>query len=164
MKRICLALILALLMVPLGSSPAGASKPVREPSPDFEFQFAAGEVCDFAIQGTTLVNRGYTTTFFDKSGNPVRQIITGTLIVEVINLDTGTSVVRNVSGPGTLTFGPDGTVTLEANGSWMLVDAPGGPSLAYINTGRIVFEITPDGQVNVLAQQGVQEDLCAVLG
>jgi hypothetical protein len=164
MRRIFIAFSSALFILAVGASPAAATKPVREPTPDFEFEFAAGEVCSFAIEGTTLVNRGYTTTFFDPNGNPVMQIISGTLIVQVTNLDTGTSVVRNISGPGTITFAPDGGFTLEANGAWLFVTLPGGPSLAYINKGRIVFEFTPDGQINVLMQQGIQEDLCATLG
>ena len=163
MKR-AIALLPVLVLFLLGTaSPARAARPTREPAPDFDFQFAAGDACPFAIGGTTTENNEYITTFFDHDGNITKQISSGLFVEQMTNLDTGASITRNISGPGVYTFAEDGTVTLYASGTWLFVTVPGGPSPVYINSGREVDEISPQGEITVLKQVGTQEDVCATL-
>ena len=97
-----------------------------------------------------------------QGGNASRDLLCQ-IRVKKRNLDTGASITRNISGPGVYTFAEDGTVTLYASGTWLFVTVPGGPSPGYINSGREVDEISPQGEITVLKQVGTQEDVCATL-
>ena len=89
--------LLAAVVVALGVSlaaatPAAADKPVTEPAPFGEF---TGQFCDdFAVRVRDTTNRGILKVF--SSG---ASMVTGTLKVEVTNLETGKSIAVNVSGP-----------------------------------------------------------------
>src|SRR5204862_3856821 len=138
MKR-AIAVLPVLVLFLLGTaSPARADRPTREPATDFNFQFAAGDACPFAIEGTTTENNEYVTTYYDHDGNVTKQISSGLFVEQITNLDTGEANIRNISGPGVYTFAEDGTVTLDASGTWLFVTVPGGPSPVYINSGREV--------------------------
>ena len=63
------------------------------------------------------MNKEVLTTFYDKDGNVIRQHIAGTLKVRLTNVATDKSVDLNISGPGTYTFPPDGSVDLVGTGS-----------------------------------------------
>ena len=163
MKR-AFALLPVLVLFLLGTaSPARADRPTRVPATDFSFQFAGGDACPFAIEGTTTENNEYVTTYYDHDGNITKQISSGLFVEQITNVDTGESITRNISGPGVYTFAEDGTVTLDASGTWLFVTVPGGPSPVYINSGREVDEISPEGEITVLKQVGTQEDVCATL-
>jgi hypothetical protein len=162
MKRGFFALVLALgLLVLLSPGTASAGAPVREflPAPDFTFE----GICPFPVGVHTISNNEYTITFVDDQGNPTRQVIQGLLISQLTNLNTGVSVVRNISGPGVFTFSDS---TLNASGNWALAFfpgdlGPGSPGRLFINSGKIVVRFGEPDQI--LSQSGTQEDLCTTL-
>lgn len=101
MRRAVLSLIAATVLVLFAVAPAAAhGKPSREfsPLPD-ELLIPSGESCDFEVSLTFPANKEYLLTFFDASGDPIRETITGKLVVTVTNTETGESVVVNASGP-----------------------------------------------------------------
>jgi hypothetical protein len=87
-------------------------------------------------------------------------------VVELRNVESGASVVANISGPGTITFTDDAEVW-ETVGPWLWLFFPGDlgagePGMALLTTGRFVVEFGPEG-VAILEQAGRQVDLCALL-
>jgi hypothetical protein len=123
--------------------------------------------CTFPVLIHVVTNNQYMIVFDD------RTITQGRAVLELTNEDTRTSVIRNVSGPGTIT---DADGILAARGPWFFAFAPGElvdefgnePSvLMFINHGTFVLRIgDPERGVphQIVSQTGVQEDLCATLG
>ncbi len=157
--------LLALLLTP---SIALADKPTREALPTgAPLAFAAGEVCAFPVLIEVVGNKEKALTFTDDSGNPVRQIITGTLRVRVTNEASGEALVVNVSGPVFLTFTEGGLATVTLGGRALLflragIDAP--PAGVFLTSGRVVLAIGPEGEVTeIVSRTGRIQDLCAAL-
>jgi hypothetical protein len=79
---------------------------------------------------------------------------------------SGKSIVVNISGPGTLVFHTDGSISEHLSGSWLLAffpgDIPAGPQL-YVNTGLANITLTAGGQEILLNQSGTQFDVCGAL-
>ncbi len=142
-------------------SPAWADAPDRVP-------FLSGDVvyhaaCPFEVSIHVVTNNQYSIEFSD------RTIIQGHQVLELTNKDNpDISVIRNVSGPGTITHA-DGV--LVATGPWFfpfepgeLVDEPEGAM--FITNGRIVMRLgdLPNKiPYDILSETGVREDLCTTL-
>jgi hypothetical protein len=150
-----------------------AFTPDRQPVPAEDFSIPADVVCSFPVFVHFVTNNQYSIDFFDADGDLTRTITQGHLVMEITNLDTGTSVIRNVSGPGKTTH-PD--EVLVATGSWFLAFAPGelvSPGelepnergSMFINHGKLVVLLgdLPEIPHELISQTGVQEDLCATL-
>ena len=107
-----LAAVVAVLCISLALAPsAAADKPIIEPAPFGEF---TGQYCeDFLVRVRETTNRGTAKIFSDGS-----VIITGTLKVDVTNLETGKTISLNISGPAM--FSSDGA-TLVGVGRWLLL-------------------------------------------
>ncbi len=100
MRRILISSILGALLLALAASPALAAKPDRQfIGGPFEFVLSS-EICGFDVMLSSTTNNEYDTTFFDHSGEPVREIISGKLFITLTNVDTGKSIDVNASGPG----------------------------------------------------------------
>jgi hypothetical protein len=89
----------------------------------------------------------------------------------VTNLSTGESVTYNTSGPATLVFYPDGTISVDAAGPNLLWTAPENlahfpdvPTISY-TTGHVTFTVAASGETTAyeLAGGARQTDVCAVL-
>jgi hypothetical protein len=106
-----MGLALALLAMSVGNA-AAVRKPDRVPVelPD-SIDFAAGEVCDFAVHLVFSTNREYLTTWYDAQGNPVRDNYTGTLTIRITNMDANPPISAdlNIGGPGGDTYAADGS-------------------------------------------------------
>jgi hypothetical protein len=155
------------ILVLISASPLSAQKPTRIPIGDLSgHTFEAGLVCSFPLRSQPLVNEAVATIFPPEENGDQRVILTGHLIVEYTNLDTGKSKVYNLSGPGILQVHPDGSVTFELLGRSSVdilpTDIPPGP-LFLVNSGKLVFELTPSGQLILLSQTGHVQDVCAEL-
>lgn len=164
MKRLIVLAILAGIALFSTVAPASAVKPIREFLP-LEDEVVSG-ICEFDLGITVLENNSHITTFFDQDGNITKQLITGRLVVELSNEETGASTVANISGPGTVTF-TDDTAVLESVGPWLQVFfpgdlGPGEPGMALLTVGRFVIEFAPEG-VSILKQSGRVVDVCALL-
>lgn len=134
---------------------AAADKPLKEPLP---FPDATGQFCeDFPVLVHATENRGTAHVF---STGAVA--FTGTLKVEVTNLDTGKTIALNISGPGKISA--DGT-TLTGSGPWLFFGeagffGPGSPPELSTNSGRIAISLI-DG--SFISRIGHSVDLCPVL-
>jgi hypothetical protein len=164
MRRAGTLLIASILMLMLSAAPVGAAGPTREflPAPAF-IDFGAGELCTFPVRINVLVNKEYGTTFFDAAGQPTRTLISGRLIVEVVNQLTGKSVVVNASGPGLVVYeGVNIRVTLRGRS---LIFLPS-DHLLYLNTGLVVE--FGNGSIQpvvlpVISRVGHRVDYCPLL-
>jgi hypothetical protein len=153
-----------LALLPSGASAGG--KPTRAPVGNSPFEFPAGMVCSFGVAGEPLADNEVTKTFPQFANGDVVQTITGHLTLRLTNAESGKSIVLNVSGPGSITTHPDGSVTTVSRGQMLgflfPTDVPAGPA-SYLYTGRVVANFTPDGQETVISHTGTRQDMCDVL-
>ena len=150
----------------LGSAPAAALAPTREPL--VLAPVVIDGVCSFPVQAEAIVNREFITTFTDQDGNITKQIISGRLVTRLTNLDTGESVVVNTSGPGQILFEGD-TVIFQGRGLGFLFFFPeqlglGDPGLVIILKGTFTLTIAPDGTQTLSDVKGNVTDVCELLG
>jgi len=154
--------LLALLMAAPG---AGAAPPSREDAPPLN-QVLVG-VCPFPVEVVTLANKEKVLTFFGKDGAATRQIVTGTFKVRLTNLENGTTLAENISGPVFVTPNADGTATITLGGRSLLylrqgIDLP--PAGMTLNSGQQVIAIDQEGRVTaIISRTGAARDLCAEL-
>jgi hypothetical protein len=125
MRRASLLAILsgfaALCTLAPAASASSPWTPVPDPYDDLEVPANAwGGACSFPILINTVANneRQITTAVGPPapSGTTLTRV-RGRLVVSVSNLDTGTTIVRNVSGPTDKTTFPDGTGTETETGN-----------------------------------------------
>jgi hypothetical protein len=154
-KSLTTAVVVAIGISLATATPAAADKPIKEPAPFGEF---TGQFCDdFPVRIRETTNRGVSKVF---SSGAV--ITTGTLNVEVTNLETGKTIALNISGPAMFTA--DGT-TLIGPGKWLLFGepgffGPGSPAMLETNDGRLVISLV-DG--TIVSRVGRRVDLCPLL-
>jgi hypothetical protein len=135
MRRLVGVFVLAVSVLLATAAPASALKPFRfQPGPNPDILLEG--VCDFPVLGHDVVNKLVVTDFFDQEGNLVRETGTGQIVEQVTNLETGKSIVRNISGPGTFTFDETGA-TLLATGNWLFGFLPG--EIAGTDDGLLWF-------------------------
>ena len=85
--RLARPFLAALCLLILSTTAAAAAKPDRQPLELGDFDFAAGDVCSFAVHVEFLVNREKVTTFYDRDGNVTRVLTTGSLLVRLSPVD-----------------------------------------------------------------------------
>lgn len=137
--------------VPLGNTPFDL------PSSFCGFPIHVGVVSDkeYFIHSTTLAD------------GTLIQRFTGKLVLSFTNTDTGTSITRNVSGPGTLTFYPDGSFLFDAQGRNVLAIDPigqadtGEPGLVF-TSGHVVVLVPATGPES-FTLSGTQTNGCTLL-
>jgi hypothetical protein len=154
-RKSLIAAAVAVFAVPLALVPtAAADKPATAPSPFGEF---TGQFCeDFPVRVRETTNRGTTKIFSDGSA-----MSTGTLKVEVTNLETGNTLALNISGPSR--FSSDGT-TLVGTGKWLFFGEAGffgrsGPTLEA-RDGHFVIDLV---DVTLVSATGHTVELCPAL-
>jgi hypothetical protein len=95
--------------------------------------------------------------------------ITGHLVQSFTNVETGTSITRNVSGPATITLYPDGSVSAEGRGVSSValskedVARLGVPGLVF-TSGHVFISFDSTGAVQRFTVSGTRTDGCALLG
>lgn len=166
MKRTLVAAAISAPLILGTMLPALAAKPFREHLPPNNDLVIEG-VCEFDVLLHDVRNELVVTTFFDRDGNVTKQIGAGALVVELTNLDSGESLVANISGPGVQTF-QDDVFTLKAEGNWLFFFfpdelAPGDPGLIWLTSGLWVWEFGPEGG-RLVTQRGTSQDVCSLLG
>jgi hypothetical protein len=154
--------LLVVVGVALWPGRALAFPPDRQPVISEDGSIPAGP-CPFPVFIHVVSNNSYTIEFFDAEGNLTRTILQGHVVLEFTNMTTGTSVIRNVSGPGTIT---EADQTIVKEGPWLFLFfpdelGPGSPGSMFINRGRVVEFLGEPHEI--ISQTGVQEDLCATL-
>jgi hypothetical protein len=159
MPRLLAPLLAAVLLL----MPAAvlAAKPDRQPSTlPPELDFAAGELCPFAVHVEFFVNRQVDTYFFDRNGGLVRVITTGALRARLTTPDNPErSLEFNISGPVHQTFHADGSFTVILGGRSASTFPPGSLSLVR---GRSIIEFDASGNFVSVTNIGNVTDVCAL--
>ncbi|HEU4997572.1 MAG TPA: hypothetical protein VFT68_01395 [Lapillicoccus sp.] len=144
-----------------GIGAGGGGKPVTIPSGmPTTWTFGAGDVCPFKTTIIDIVNESTGRAF--PSGET---LFTGRLKERITNDETGRTVVRNISGPGNSTFGPNGEWILTLSGSSIFWISDGhdpdgliGNGL-YISHGPVVFV-----DLVLVQPPASYENLCETVG
>jgi hypothetical protein len=154
-RRGFLAFALGGLAMILAGAPAQASgNPDRQPFPavpDMYLPFCAATAGPVFLH--TDVDKEYIKTF-TKSDGTVVQRVNGRLVATFSA--NGKSVTVNNSGPTTITFYPDGSITIFGRG----LNGVGNSTGLWVTSGRI--DVNPaDG--SLLRHDGHSVDICALL-
>lgn len=161
--RRSIGLFLAIAGLVAATSPVAAAQPSRDPvviPPGF-LVFAAGTACEFPIHVDVLVNRETIKTWTDPDGNLVRDIITGSLWIRIVNESTGASVDLNVGGPGRDVYAPGGSLIQYFHGHGL----PIFDGVFYGTIGNHAFALGADfGLVEVGVAHGRIIDVCGLIG
>jgi len=164
--RRALTLIPAVLLVLMAAGPVSATPPTKEPEPPVSDEFAAGDVCDFAIRVESLESKAKT-ILFDRRDGALKVNLSGSLVEQITNLDTGASVIRQSSGPAKVSLNDAGHVVFKYGGASVLPFFDGdvtGRGLLYFKGGGAETEIGDDGFFFVRVEFPAHvEDLCATL-
>jgi hypothetical protein len=159
-KRVLFGLVISMLALAVVVQPVSAAGPVREklefpPTGSFE------GICDFTVDYTIVQNNEYTLTYVDASGNPVRLLTQGRLVVTMANASNPShSVTVNISGPGWTTYNADGSLTITFLGRSAIF--LGGQIM--LSSGRAVVVASDPLAVGILLlAAGNQSNLCSTL-
>jgi hypothetical protein len=160
--------LLSVSLVMISPTAASATgKPTRTFLPAVPFTSDPGQLCSFSVHFDVLEQKEYITVFTDSSGNPVRALLSGRLVVKMTNLTNGHTLTVNASGPGVITFLPDGSqlARLEGRGLIFLFPGDGGGPALFLNSGVVVEKLSgpPNFRGDLLSQTGKRTDLCPLL-
>src|SRR5918912_4157616 len=105
----------------------------------------AGVVCPFTVTAEPVREDLRVRYHYDSAGNIDGYEATGQLIARITNEENGKSVVRNLSGPGTVTFNPDGSYDAVVGGNFLVFflgqDDPS--HVLLLLTGKTVLHGSP---------------------
>ena len=114
-----------------------------------------------------MSNKEYVKTYPADANGDVRELINGTLKEQLTNVDTGKSIIANVSGPSTQIVHADGSADVTIEGS-VLVGFfapfnPRGPA-TFVYTGHTVISFSPIGLLTLVSTTDNDPlDVCAAL-
>jgi hypothetical protein len=152
-------MLTAFVLLPSGW--AFARPPVREPLPTPD-DFVVSD-CGFDVLIHVTANKEKAITFFDQDGDVVRQEVTGVLKVRLTHVGTETSVDLNISGPGSFTFPPDGSIHLVGQGNWLNFGIANRPGIILFSSGRFEATTTPTGDFLITRPAKNETDVCGML-
>jgi len=122
--------------------------------------------CGFPIDVAVVTNKEFQDVTTLPDGTTITQI-TGNLVLSFTNVQTGFTIVRNVSGPTTEIDHPDGSATFVGEGNnWFSFGTvsqgnTGEPGLIF-TSGRVVLQIG-GGAVTNFSLAGKQVNGCVLL-
>ena len=160
-------LVIAVLLAQ--SAPALAELPGQwEPYRTEPFEVAAGTRCPFTLRGDVLKDKEEIRTFATfPDGSPRVQAIRGPLVMRFTNVESGESVVRDLTGTALIVYEPDGSSTLIlVHGHFAAglgPDDPGGPAFLYFTGVGHSIRFDADGSRSVTYGIGPVEDICETL-
>ncbi len=162
MRRTLLFLSTVLFALSI-TSPASASKPVREIHPSQD-DVVITDQCAFPVLGH-VDGEEIITTFVDAAGNPVKQIeVFPGNTVTFTNRDSGASITIMGTGSSQLRAEPDGSFSAQTMGHGPFFPNPltGKPGIWYLSG---LGKATLDSQGNVTSAElaGQLVDLCPKL-
>ena len=126
------------------------------------------EDCGFPIHVDVVQDREYIVKTRDNPDGSSSLRVTGKLILRFTKTDSGDSIVRNVGGPGSVTFSDDGAV-FESEGRSVGFYSPaeqataGVPGLQFVN-GHSTVVTDANLAATSVTIRGRSEDGCALLG
>jgi hypothetical protein len=137
----------------------------RSPQPAFTTN--DGDLCPFALGGEPLTDEVMVKTLATfPDGSPREQIYKGKLVFRFTNLDSGASVVRDLSGDGLDVNGKDGSQIWTYIGPEAVAFFAGDnvPAGLYVLNGFHVIYYSADGSTRRLTPtDGPMENLCDTL-
>ena len=167
MKRL-VTISLALCALALGAATAAAADGSWgrwEPTFQGAFTVPAGAVCPFAVSAEPIREDLAVRYHYDDTGAVDAYEFKGPLLAQITNLDTGESVVRSLSGFGSVVPHADGSYDAVFEGGLLLFmgsgDSPASELLLL--TGRTVLHGSATGVKTVVSSSGASEDLCQTL-
>jgi hypothetical protein len=129
----------------------------------------AGVFCPgFDVQLTLVRSKEYAVKQTTASDGTVTERVTGSLVVSLENLSTGTKLTENVSGPSTATTSPDGSLTLNGQGTTLYLFGPhsqantGQPGIV-ITHGNVTVTFNAQGAAASFSATGNETNVCAQL-
>jgi len=164
MRRLFSAL-LGLGMLAVLATPVAAARPERVYLAAEAFELPAGLVCDFTVRVEFVVNREYVLIFPEAADGSHREIITGRLVQRIVNVDTGASIVVNVSGPGKIDVRANGSAVFHGRGRssfFLFPDEPGGPGV-WVTSGPLEYTFDSSGVLVDVQFPHNSQDFCAAL-
>jgi hypothetical protein len=162
MKRIICQLSLVIGTVLLLPGVAAADQPTRQALPQADVTIKGS--CSFDVALHIVRNDEFITTFGDG-----RQLITGSLVVSLTNVDTDKTITVNISGPVFVIPHEDGSLSQTLRGQSLIpVPAgalgPGSPGVLDLTSGPVVIENAANGSiVSSTKTSAATVDLCPVL-
>jgi hypothetical protein len=171
MRRI-LAVTVALSITTIAPALAGAgpalanNDPHRVFLPGAPLDLPAG-FCSFPTHYDVVADKEYG-KFTTLADGTVVLHETGSFKVRATNVDSGASVLLNASGPGTITFPPDGTTHVAGNGHWLITNlaadaAPFGLPGVMLTSGVLHETLDASFTPTALSVTGHVTDVCAAL-
>jgi hypothetical protein len=145
---------------------ASADKPIKSPSPFGTVDVPAGVVCPFEMLWESPVDKNFQNVHLDKAGNVLWIWGGGNNVARITNESNGKVFVTNTTGPGKITFGDDGSLTIDGTGHWLVGYGPGDspPSSMLFYSGHIVLHVTADGTLSLVSYNGAAPvDVCAAI-
>ena len=166
MKRLAMIGIAVLALCAVNAAAAGeGSWSPWEPTFQGAITVPAGFVCPFGISAEPVREDLRIRYHYDEDGNIDGDQVVGPLIARITNTATGASVVRNLSGLGTVFYQPDGSWNAVLNGNLLLflraTDTPS--SQLLLIHGQSVLHGSPTGQKTLVSHTGGVENLCETL-
>jgi hypothetical protein len=166
------SLLLALLPLMAVGPSASAAAPAGigqgwTPAPSPPFDRAAGEVCDFAVHGTPIIDEVRKRTLTtNPDGTPRSELYVGRLVVRVSNVQTGAFYDADASGDAVIVTNPDGSSVWYVHGPVLAGFRAGTGTLPrglYVLDGDYRLAIAPDGYKTLTVLRGSQDNICSHL-
>jgi hypothetical protein len=165
-----LAFVVALAA--LGSAMIGPGSALANNDPHRVF-LAAGSVdlpkgfCAFPTHYDVVVNKEYGTITTLADGT-VSVKESGKLKIRATNVDSGKSILLVASGPGTVLLPPDGSLSVNGQGHWLIsnpeaIAATFGLPGVMLTSGNLTERIDRHGNITDLSVTGRATDVCALL-
>jgi hypothetical protein len=166
MGRAHLVTIAFILTLPLVAAAGAPAADHRVPVDNAGFTIDAAD-CGFPIDVAIVTDKEYIVKIRDNADGSTTFRLAGRLIVSFTNTDSGTTIVRNVSGPGRLTVSEDhGLFDGYGPGfTWLSPEEQaltGLPGLTF-TYGHFVVPVDADFSATGASLAGRFEDGCALL-
>lgn len=142
------------------SAVANASPPIPIP-PNTEATWPAGTVCSYPVHVVATENK----SLLHPLGNG-QLVITGKLTEQVTNLRSGESESFKASGPLRIIPHDDGSATVITHGRLFLTLSGSGDVIGpglFVLVGRVVTQISPEGNLTSISHVPNMIDVCAAL-
>ena len=167
MIRLARALCAALVLVALVAGPSLAAPPTHEYAPAGPIEFGDGELCDFPLRLSTVVDRGKTTTFAPGKDGSQRIETRGFASSLLETLDTGKQVTYAGGYRLSFRFAGDGSVRVDGTGLITAYDFEGDVSELGVGIwsveGHATEHYDSTGTFLFATFDGRATDVCALL-
>lgn len=151
------------------AAPAGAASPIGdwEPAPSAPWSFPAGARCDFAVQGSPVVDEVVRRTVAVREDGTQVVEYKGALVIRVVNTTTGASYDAEAGGRALVELRPDRSQKWYVVGPILAGFGEGGgnmPRGLYTPDGVYTLDVSPTGYKTLTFLHGSTDSLCDRVG